>query len=241
MKKLLILFAAVLSFYINASAQAPVVSKKRILNENTIVKDSSGMQYPYAVWKKMVSSGDYRIKAIDKHSDSTAYVLIKMTEEQKDERMSRMRKPAESAFFTTGEKIESFNARDINGNKIKLKDLEGKVVVLNFWFIGCPPCRKEIPELNNIALKYANDPNVVFIAICLDQKYEVGEYVENNPFAYHIIYNGQMYADLYKIHLYPTNVILDKQGKVKFHASGLSANTPYWIVKTIEEAKNENL
>jgi thiol-disulfide isomerase/thioredoxin len=237
MKMFPLLFTVILALNLAANAQTNSGKPKRHLTESTIVKDSSGMVYPYVVWKKLVSSGDYRVKAIDPGNDSTGYLIIKLDSAQKDKRMSRLPKPKESIFFTDGEKIASFTARDINGNKIKLKDLEGKVVVLNFWFIGCPPCRKEIPELNEIALNYAGDANVVFIAVALDGKDDIEQFIKTNPFGYHIIDDGRSYANIYGIHLYPTNVILDKEGKVRFHASGYTVNTPYWIKKTIDELK----
>ena len=214
------------------------------ITENTVVKDSSGMLYPFPVWQKLMRSGEYVLRPVDPANDSTAFLISKASEQEKmfqdaanKNAMSLMPKPSESMFFTTGEKISSFRANDINGNKIKLSELEGKVVVLNFWFIGCPPCRMEIPELNKIALKYSNDPNIVFIAIALDYKYDIKQFIKDNPFDYHIIDDGRMYANLYKITLYPTNVILDKEGRVRFHASGYATNTPYWIEKTIDELK----
>jgi thiol-disulfide isomerase/thioredoxin len=237
--KRILFFITIAVFSLNVSAQT-TAKPKRHLDENTVVVDSSGMQYPYAVWKKLVASGDYRIKKIDPKSDSSNYILLKMDSVQKDRRMSRMAKPAESIFFTDGEKIASFSARDINGNKLKLKDLEGKIVVLNFWFIGCPPCRKEIPELNKIAMQYEGDPNVVFIAVALYYKSDIENFIKSNPFGYHIIEDGRMYAQIYGIHLFPTNVILDRDGKVRFHSSGYTTNTPYWVKKTIAECKTQS-
>jgi thiol-disulfide isomerase/thioredoxin len=162
--------------------------------------------------------------------------MVSQTEEQRAVVVSRMPRPKESKFFTDGEKLDLFNVRDINGNKVDLKKAAGKVIVLNFWFIGCPPCRQEIPELNKLALQYANNPNVIFLAICLDQDYQIFDFLKTSPFAYHIVDRGQYYADQFKINLYPTNVVLDKEGKVRFHASGYTTGTPYWIGKTIDEA-----
>ena len=236
MKKFMIIFFAIIAISIAAKAQT-AEKKKRNLNENTVVIDSSGMRYPYAVWKNLISTKDYRLKKIDRNSDSSTYLLVKLDSAQKDRRLSRMSKPKESNFFTEGEKMDLFGATDISGYKIKQKELKGKIVVLNFWFIGCPPCRKEIPELNKIAVEYANDPDIVFIAVALDQKYDIQDFIKANPFGYHIIDDGQMYANYYSINLYPTNVVVDKDGKVRFNSSGYKANTPYWIKKTIEEAK----
>jgi thiol-disulfide isomerase/thioredoxin len=238
MKKLLILFSMI-AISLAAKAQDTANNKKRIANENRVVVDSAGTRYPYVVWKKLVTSRDYRLKKINKNSDTSAYLLIRLDSAQKDRRLAIMPKPKESIFFTEGEQIKLFNASDINNYKIKWKELAGKVVVLNFWFIGCPPCRKEIPELNDIALQYANDPNIVFIAVALDQAADIRSFIKDNPFSYHIVDDGRNYADNYRIHLFPTNVVVGKDGKIRFHSSGYQVNTAYWIKKTIEEAKSQ--
>jgi thiol-disulfide isomerase/thioredoxin len=235
MKKLFVILMIVTAFIPVVNAQT--TTHRTQLDANTVVKDSAGVIYPYSAWHNLVLSGGYSLRVIDPHSDNTAFVLYKLSEGERIAMLSHMPKPPETAFFTTGEGITSFSAHDINGNKIKLKDLLGKVVVLNFWFIGCPPCRMEIPELNKIVLQYANDPNVVFVAIALDYKSDIKKYIKDNPFLYQIIDDGKMYADLYKLRLFPTNVILDKEGKVRFHTSGYGPSTTLWMKKTIEEVK----
>lgn len=236
MKRLLVLCIISLAVTLATRAQSGRnnVVRRLTITQNSIVKDSAGIVYPYSVWQKLMLSGGYALRPIHPANDSTAFLIYKVN---KQGRAISVSQPGQSVFFKTGEKIEPFSARDINGNTIKLKELVGKVVVINFWFIGCQPCRMEIPELNKIALKYTNDPNVIFIAIALDDKHDIKQFIKDNPFAYHIIDDGRIYANLYKINLYPTNVILDKEGKVRFDASGYTSDMPNLINKIIEELK----
>jgi len=236
MKKIFIVLLTIIGLHLAADAQ----SAKKLAQEARVVVDSNGTQYPYAIWKKLVATKEYRLKKIDKNSDSSAYLLVKLDSAQVAHRMADLDKPRESENFTDGEQIDLFSCKDINGNKIKAADLKGKVVVLNFWFIGCPPCRMEIPALNELSKDYAGDPDVVFIAVALDQKWDIQDFIKTNPLGYHIIDDGRTYANRYGIHLYPTNVVVDRQGKVRFSNVGYAVNTPYWIKKTIEEAKNAN-
>ena len=157
-----------------------------------------------------------------------------------EEMMAQLPPPRESGFFVNGEKPKSFRAYDIAGKRVELKDLAGKVVVLNFWFIGCPPCRAEIPELNKIAAQYADDHNVVFVAIGLDPRADIKDFIKQMPYNYRLIANGSESAGIYGVHLYPTNVVIDKGGIVRFNASGYGSNTPYWIKKTISESLAAN-
>jgi len=57
-----------------------------------------------------------------------------------------------------------FTTKDTDGDTISAKDLRGKVVVLNFWYAGCPPCRAEAKYLNQVHDEYADD-GVVFVGV----------------------------------------------------------------------------
>jgi len=217
---------------------------RRVLNENTVVVDSAGKKYAYADWKKMTGSGDYTLRLKEPiidgkpNSDPNAeFTLVPFTAEMKAKQKSRMGPPPASPFFTTGEKIEPFRVKDIKGNKIDTKDWAGKTVVLNFWFIDCAPCRQEMPELNKIVAKYAGNPNVIFIGVALDEQYEVKDFTKKTPFDYHLVGEGRQYAQMFGIKSYPTNVVVDKEGNVLFHATGYSLNTADWVEKSI--AKSE--
>lgn len=150
--------------------------------------------------------------------------------------METMPKPDESKSFRTGVKFATFNEMDINGNKYKSKELKGNVIVINFWFINCPPCRMEIPELNEMVASFKEHKDVIFIGIALDQKYELQEFLKTFPFDYNIIDNGRNLAASYRVNSFPTHVVIDRDGKIKFHTAGLAKNTVYWIKKSIDEA-----
>ena len=61
-----------------------------------------------------------------------------------------------------------FSAKDITGQTVKLSELKGKVVLLDFWATWCPPCRVEIPNLLEIYRQFKNK-NFVLISVSLDR------------------------------------------------------------------------
>ncbi|PAW92001.1 hypothetical protein CKK33_00215 [Mucilaginibacter sp. MD40] len=148
------------------------------------------------------------------------------------------RLPRTSEGFVNGEPMESFKEKTIDGNKIDLKALKGKIVVLNFWFINCPACRAEMPELNQAVANYSTDPDIVFVGLCLDQGWEIKDFLKKTPFNFQHIADARYYGNKYKVSLYPTTVVLDKQGIVRFNCVGMD-NTGYWIKKTIEDIKTQ--
>lgn len=116
-----------------------------------------------------------------------------------------------------------FKVTDIKGNTYTLEELKGKVVVLNFWFIGCAPCRIEIPGLNEMITHY-DEEQVVFIAFALDAQEELENFLAESPFDYHIIPEAFDQAAAYSVQGYPTHVIIDKRGNVRSTLTGGSAD-----------------
>lgn len=211
--------------------------KKVTLNESTVVKTTEGTIYPFAIWQKLLQTGDFSLRPEEPGNDNTAYIIYPLTEKEKENRLASMPKPIESKFFTTGKLFGKFKTTDMYGKKINTSELIGKTIVLNFWFINCPPCRSEIPHLNKLVEKYKEDKNIVFIAIALDEASEIETFLKSIPFNYQIIDKGRWLAANYSINSFPTNVVIDKGGIIRFHSTGYSTQLPYWIEKTIEEIK----
>ena len=231
MRKLLLTVVVILICFCSANAQ-----KKQPLTESSVVKDSLGAVVPYSLWSSLLITGRYKIKADQK--DNTEFIIYRLSDEEYEKALGTMPKPKESNFFRTGSSFSHFKTTDINGNKINTKSLAGKIIVLNFWFINCPPCRMEMPELSKLSDEYKSDSSIVFLAIALDKKYDLEQFLNGSGFGYTIIDNGRFITDQYRITSYPTNVIVDQNGKVYFHSSGLSTGTVHWLKKSIEELKN---
>lgn len=229
---LLVLMAAVISATLIAQSPVNVPGTPvQIKLEDLVIKDSSGTIYPAELARRLLGTEKYALRM---SKDRITAFLAMLSDAEIEKRNASLPKPAESKFFKTGQKIASFSERDMKGNKFSLKELAGKVVVLNFWFINCPPCRMEIPQLNELVVNYQQNPDVVFIAVALDEKYDIQAFLKTNPFQYNIIDAGRYIASKYNINLYPTHLVLDKEGKAVFHSSGYSMGTVPWIKKSIE-------
>lgn len=224
------------AFIITIFSCVAIAQKAPQFTESSIVKDTAGTIVPYTVWTRLLITGRYQIKTEKK--ENAEFVIYRIPDEEYEKTFGTMPKRKETNFFRTGSRFSHFKTTDINGNKINTKSLAGKILVLNFWFINCPPCIMEMPELSNLAETYKTDSSVVFIAVALDKKYELDEFLKNRSFGYTIIDNGRFISDQYHINSYPTNVIVDQDGKVYFHSTGLSTSTVHWLRKSIEELKN---
>ncbi len=225
--KYIFLVVMMVGICVNARSQAAINW------DDVTVKDSAGAVMKTAVWMEMVNSGKYEFSMTQ---DQKFGFLRKYTPAEYNAKIAAMPMPPPTKYFTTGDKIAAFSAKDIKGNAYDITKLAGKVVVLNFWFINCPPCRMEIPSLNELITEYKNRKDVVFIGIALDPKASIEQFLSTNPFNYNIVDNGGYIAQKYGVGSYPTHVVIDKESKVTFHTSGLSVATVPWVKKSIDAA-----
>lgn len=151
-------------------------------------------------------------------------------------KLASMRLKKGAAETELGAAAPDFSSVFLDNSPVQLSQLKGKVVVLNFWFSGCAPCIKEIPELNELVKKYEGQ-DVEFISITYDPKDVAAEFIKKHNFKYKHIVDAQNIVDSYKVTAYPTHIVLDRDGKVKMTQFGYITG----IVNTIDKRINESL
>jgi peroxiredoxin len=116
-----------------------------------------------------------------------------------------------------------FTLPDLNGHMVKLSDYKGKVVVLNFWATWCPPCRKEIPDFNELQAQYG-DRGIQFIGVALDEEglAKVKKWTSTNPVNYPVVIADagikKAYGDMNAI---PVTLLIDRQGIIRTKYIGM--------------------
>lgn len=134
-----------------------------------------------------------------------------------------------------GNNAVNFMARDINsGNIRQLSDFSGKVIILDFWYLACPPCRTLMPVLERINQKYKNS-NFIILGVNIKDKdnEKIKKYV-NGRFTYLQLYNSADIEKTYKLSSYPTTLLIDKSGKIKQIEVGYSDDFETRISKMID-------
>jgi thiol-disulfide isomerase/thioredoxin len=132
----------------------------------------------------------------------------------------------------------SFSIRTIDGQRISLAALRGKVVVLSFWFIGCPACRAMKPQLNEFKKRFAGNDDVVFLAMTADPESEVEKYLKKEPFDYLQAVDAKESMSQFAFGVYPKNIVIDKQGKIVYWRGTIKAWEKFESVIRGELAKN---
>jgi thiol-disulfide isomerase/thioredoxin len=116
-----------------------------------------------------------------------------------------------------------FDVPDIDAKWINTDELKGKVIVLNFWFIGCVGCMDEIPKLSAMADKFKGNDDVVFVAIATNTPQELRSYLRGHPFNYRHVGQGLSLVNLFKFSGYPKNIVIGRDGKIIYWRSGIHA------------------
>ena len=76
-----------------------------------------------------------------------------------------------------------FELIDVNGNEVNFKEFEGKTVLINFWATWCPPCKAEMPDLEDLYQKTKDD--VSFVMIARDDNFQKAiDYMDKKEFSF---------------------------------------------------------
>jgi thiol-disulfide isomerase/thioredoxin len=136
-----------------------------------------------------------------------------------------------------GMRAPEFSVRTVDGRSLRSADLKGKVVVLNFWFIGCPVCRSIKPKLNELQAKFAGNDSVVFLAMTADLAGDVRKYLEKEPFTYLQATDAKAAMDGFVFSGFPKNIVISKTGEIVYWRSTVKAWDKFESVLRGELAK----
>ena len=127
-----------------------------------------------------------------------------------------------------------FKLLDLNGKRVSLADMRGKVIVLDFWATWCAPCIAAMPAMEQLSKKH---PEVVFLFIATqengtDATQRVKAYVKKNQFPINVLMdqpmlsNPKIYvvANAYKVKGIPAKMVIDQQGKLRFATDGYTTD-----------------
>lgn len=136
---------------------------------------------------------------------------------------SLMAQEDDNTLNKTGDKAPDFRATTIDGQVIDTKDLKGKVIWVNFFATWCPPCKKELPVLQENVYKRYKD-NKDFVLVVLGREHNAEELKEfaakweyDLPFAPDI--ERKIFSQYAKQSI-PRNVIIDKKGNISLQSIG---------------------
>ena len=142
-----------------------------------------------------------------------------------------------------------FTLKDQFGNIHTLSDYKGKTVFLNFWATWCPPCRREMPDIQNIYETYdtEGEDGLIVLGIAAPNmgsegsEEEITQFLEENGYTYPVVMDttGEIFS-AYGITSFPTTFMIDRDGNVFGYASGqLSQSMMESIIQQTMDGKRQ--
>lgn len=232
MKIYLFLFLFIASFTSEILAQEEPQPIQ--INSQTIIKDPQGNKVAFTDFMTLIESKEWTIEPRQNDSGVEYIQLIKLTEAQKNA-MVAMQSTQQSNEFN-GIKVPYYNFTDRNGNVLNTDNTKGKVVVFNFWFASCPPCIKEVPELNEVYEKYKDNDDIIFAAITFEKEDKIVKFQNKYKLKYPVVGQQGGFSQAITRGAYPTNVIIKRDGTIQEYISGGMVGIGKQIEAAIEAA-----
>ena len=127
--------------------------------------------------------------------------------------------PGVAAFV--GSQAPDFELASLDGDLVRLSELRGKVVLLNFWATWCSPCRVEMPDLQERARRWPD--RLAVVGVDFDEpEADVRAFRDELGLTFPLVLDpGARVQELYRIVGYPTSVFIDEGGFVRIQHVGL--------------------
>lgn len=125
-------------------------------------------------------------------------------------------------------RVPDFTLSNVQGGNVRLAELRGQVVMLNFWATWCGPCRQEMPELEKLYKRYSKAGFTILAINTEDgtnpgKRKEVKTFVDNTKLTFPILFDNnkevvtKMEKDFLKKNMgMPTTVLVDRNGNARF-------------------------
>lgn len=117
-----------------------------------------------------------------------------------------------------------FSLQDLDGKKIKVADLKGKVIFINLWATWCGPCRVEMPSIQNL-YNSVDKEKVVFVMLSLDQpehRSKIVKFINDKDFTFPVYQPASPLPKLLRVNSIPATFIISPDGKVKSKKTGMA-------------------
>lgn len=128
-------------------------------------------------------------------------------------------------------KIPAFAITDASGKTVNLSSFKGKKVFVNLWATWCPPCRAEMPSIENLASKVDTE-NAVFIMLSLDENFEVAKtFARSENLKVPVYYPAEKLPAMFNTDGIPATFIFDEKGDLVKQNNGAEDYNTYEYIQ----------
>lgn len=148
---------------------------------------------------------------------------------------------AKSTLVKVGDKAPEFKVEKLDGSRLTLSSLKGKVVLVNFWATWCPPCREELKYVQKDIVDRFAGRDFAFVAISRGEtRAKVEAFVKEHGYKFPIALDPQQTTyHLFASNYIPRNFLIDREGNIAFFGVGYDAAEFKHLISEIEKTLNK--
>ena len=126
--------------------------------------------------------------------------------------------------LTKGDLAPDFTLTTLDGKKVQLSELKGKKVIVNFWATWCPPCKAEMPHMQNFYEDFSDEENIEILAVNMtseDKEESVQNFVQDYELTFPIPLDTEgVVRETYQVLRIPTSYMIDTKGRIQNKIEG---------------------
>jgi len=129
--------------------------------------------------------------------------------------------PLSASAVEEGRPAPDFTLKSLAGKNLKLSEMTGNVVLINFWASWCGPCREEMPLLNALHNKYA-PLGFSVLGVNVEENVDAARgFMKDFPVDFPVLLdNANQVSEQYKVIAMPTTVVVDRDGNIRYLHQG---------------------
>lgn len=110
-----------------------------------------------------------------------------------------------------------FTLKSNSGKNVKLSELRGEVVMINFWASWCGPCRQEMPLLDSLYKQY-KDYGFTLLGVNVDEQQAAADkLLKQIPVSFPVLYDASSsVVELYDVDAMPSTILVDRDGNMRY-------------------------
>ncbi len=134
----------------------------------------------------------------------------------------------------------NFTLKSLGGKNLKLSEMTGNVVLINFWASWCGPCREEMPLLNALHKKYESLGFTVLGVNVEEDARKARGFLKNFPVDFPVLLdNENRVSKQYKVIAMPTTVVVDRDGNMRYLHQGYKSGDEQKYQKMVKKLVRE--